>query len=531
MPKLGVVRLLAVVMLLSAVTSAMFAAGLSSPAAASPPGWSQGTLIDPEPGQPISISCPTADFCVAADFTGHVLTYNGTSWSSPENIDITPDLESVSCPTADFCASVDGNGHVLTFDGTSWSSPELVDSNHTPTSVSGPSASFCAAVDYEGDALTYNGSSWSSPDMIDAGSHLGSVSCPAANFCAAVDWNGNVLTYNGTSWSSPDKIRDWAMYSVSCPTASFCVAADELGNVLTYNGGSWSSPDSIDPNGDGLTSVSCPTASFCVAVDTLGNVLTYDGSTWSSPSNIDSALAQNFGPCTSAIFYCAAFVSCPSASFCAAVDFIGNAFTYSAPAASKTTLKLSAAKVTYGNEQVEQLAVTVSPQSSDTTPTGTVTVNESSTKLCTLTLSGAKGSCTLSAKKLPAGTYSLVATYGGSTNFAGSTSTKETLTVAKATSKTVLKLSVVKVTYGAEQILHLSITVSPQYSGATPTGKVTVNESSTTLCLITLSSGKGSCTLQPRKLKAGIYSLVATYGGSTNFAGSTSSKETFTVAT
>ena len=35
------------------------------------------------------------------------------------------------------------------------------------------------------------------------------------------------------------------------------------------------------------------------------------------------------------------------------------------------------------------------------------------------------------AKKLKVGTYNLVATYGGSTNFKGSTSAKETLTVAK----------------------------------------------------------------------------------------------------
>jgi hypothetical protein len=37
----------------------------------------------------------------------------------------------------------------------------------------------------------------------------------------------------------------------------------------------------------------------------------------------------------------------------------------------------------------------------------------------------------LSAKKLNAGTYHLVATYGGSSNFKGSTSTRETLTVVK----------------------------------------------------------------------------------------------------
>jgi hypothetical protein len=100
-------------------------------------------------------------------------------------------------------------------------------------------------------------------------------------------------------------------------------------------------------------------------------------------------------------------------------------------ATSKTALKLSATKVTYGNEQTEHLAVTVSPQYSGSTPTGTVTIKQAATTLCTITLSSGKGSCTLSAKKLPVGTYYLVARYGGSANFGSSASVTETLTVAK----------------------------------------------------------------------------------------------------
>ena len=42
---------------------------------------------------------------------------------------------------------------------------------------------------------------------------------------------------------------------------------DYDGNVLTYDGSSWSSPDNIDAGKRFLYSVSCPTTSFCVAVD------------------------------------------------------------------------------------------------------------------------------------------------------------------------------------------------------------------------------------------------------------------------
>jgi hypothetical protein len=170
-----------------------------------------------------------------------------------------------------------------------------------------------------------------------------------------------------------------------------------------------------------------------------------------------------------------------------------------------TVLALSATKVTYGDEQVEQLSVTVSPQSSGSMPTGTVTVNESTMTLCTIELSSGKGSCKLSAKKLNAGTYEVLATYAGSANFYGSASAKETFTVATAISKTTLKLSAAKATYGDERVEHLSVAVSPQYPGTTPTGTVTVKASTGTLCVIKLSSGEGSCRLThlpgPRHLR------------------------------
>ena len=80
-------------------------------------------------------------------------------------------------------------------------------------------------------------------------------------------------------------------------------------------------------------------------------------------------------------------------------------------------------------------------------------------------------------------------------------------------------------TYGDEQVEHLSVTVSSGHSASTPTGTVTITESGTKLCVITLSSDKGWWTMSPKKLKAGTYHLVASYGGSKNFEGSTSAKE------
>jgi len=294
-----------------------------------------------------------------------------------------------------------------------------------------------------------------------------------------------------------------------------------------------------------------------------------------------------------------------------------------ANATSVTVLKLSLKKVTYGDEQTEHISVSVSPQHSGSTPTGTVTIKASATTLCVIKLKSAKGSCSLSSKELKPGTYHLVATYGGSLEFVGSfaseTLTVVTLTVVtgtltvvpstvvrggtvtvtgkgfsagaavsinvcnikkvttaafneafpghinvsfkmpdsaplgackftatglgtgnqtlaltttvivKSATKTALKLSAAKVTYGDEQVEQMSVTLSPEFTAPAPTEKVTISDGKTTLCVLAPFSGKGSCGLTAKELKsAGTYHLVATHGGSLEFVGSFA-RETLTV--
>ena len=188
-----------------------------------------------------------------------------------------------------------------------------------------------------------------------------------------------------------------------------------------------------------------------------------------------------------------------------------------------TSLKLSAAQVTYGDEQVEQLSVSVSPQYAGTTPTGTVTISGAN---CQITLSSGKGSCTLPAAYFNAGNRQMVATYNGSSDFRHSASAKETITIATETTTTSLKLSAAQVTYGDEQVEQLSVSVSPQYAGTTPTGTVTISGAN---CQITLSSGKGSCTLPLAYFNVGNRKMVATYLGSSNFRHSASATQTIVI--
>ena len=200
------------------------------------------------------------------------------------------------------------------------------------------------------------------------------------------------------------------------------------------------------------------------------------------------------------------------------------------PASSETTLELSQGKVIYGHEQVEHLAVAVSPESPGPTPSGSVSIQDSTRTVCVITLSSGAGSCILPARALPAGRYRLTAVYSGALDFEGSSSPGQTLVIDKATSRAVLKLSATRIAYGHEQVEHLTVAVSPEYAGSTPSGTVAVKESTATLCAIRLTSGKGSCSLAAKKLPAGIFHLIVTYGGSPDFAASTSLAQTLVVA-
>ncbi len=99
------------------------------------------------------------------------------------------------------------------------------------------------------------------------------------------------------------------------------------------------------------------------------------------------------------------------------------------PATTSTALDLSASTITYGDEHVEHLSVSVSPQYPSIMPTGTVTIREAKTTLCTIKLTSGQGVCKLAATALPPGSYRLAATYNGTHSFNPSASTKQPLTV------------------------------------------------------------------------------------------------------
>jgi hypothetical protein len=81
----------------------------------------------------------------------------------------------------------------------------------------------------------------------------------------------------------------------------------------------WTGPTAIDKSNP-PENISCPTATFCAAVGVGGYGQTFNGSSWGTPTNID--------PSTNPSGHTVTGVSCPSPSFCMAVDQAGNAISF-----------------------------------------------------------------------------------------------------------------------------------------------------------------------------------------------------------
>jgi hypothetical protein len=201
-----------------------------------------------------SVSCASGVFCAAVNGYGEESTYDGTSFSTLSPIDTGTGgrhLISISCPTDRFCAAVDqSSGDVVTFNGSSWSAPADIDGGAAFAGVSCTSSSFCVAVDFSnGDAFMFNGSVWSQPTLIDsAGGGMTTVSCASSTFCVAGDEDGNVVSWDGRNWSEPASVdpAGGGFVSVSCGSPSFCVAVDSIGRIVTYTG-----PPASTPTGNG----------------------------------------------------------------------------------------------------------------------------------------------------------------------------------------------------------------------------------------------------------------------------------------
>jgi hypothetical protein len=167
---------------------------------------------------------------------------------------------------------------------------------------------------------------------------------------------------------------------------------------------------------------------------------------------------------------------------------------------------------------------TVTPASGSNTPTGTVTFLDGGTSIGSGTLSG--GSTTFTTSSLAVASHAITASYGGDSNFNGSTSSAITQTVNKANTTTSVSTSVNPSASG--QSVNFTATVAASAPGSgTPTGTVTFLDGGTSIGSGTLSGG--SASFSTSALAVGTHSITASYAGSSSFNSSTSSAVNQTV--
>jgi hypothetical protein len=181
---------------------------------------------------------------------------------------------------------------------------------------------FCALVAEDGRLAIWEGEDWTGQQSFGPpvpGPGPAGVSCSQTWACTAV-LGGQVLTWDGDSWTEAP-YPDLAAAAVSCPGASRCIFAGGH-DVVVRSNGIWQPPEVVDPTGL-LADLSCPTVSFCVAIDDTGRALTFEGTRWSPPRAVlpdDSA--DGIG--VKGLY----LVDCPSARFCLAVSPGGSATTF-----------------------------------------------------------------------------------------------------------------------------------------------------------------------------------------------------------
>jgi hypothetical protein len=178
--------------------------------------------------------------------------------------------------------------------------------------------------------------SWSPPRAVAPNFAVTLMTCTSASFCLALGSNyktgvAGTTEWTGSTWTQPRTLGappTGVVRSLSCASPTFCEALS-TGAAYTWDGRRWSSATSlVDASATGttdVTSVSCPSSSFCMAVDTAGDAFVFNGHRWSAPVHFDSTPSNGdtSGPSS---------VSCSSPTSCMVVDGDGYALRWNGSA-------------------------------------------------------------------------------------------------------------------------------------------------------------------------------------------------------
>ena len=357
--------------------------------------------------------------------------------------------------------------------------------------------------------------------------------------------SGSVVGAHQARWSWSDDAANGAPIT-SYTWSGACSGSGDVTTVTCSNlpGGSTESLSVVATNAMGdspasSASIAMPiTAPDGVAVSVVSGPMGFRAS-WSAPANGGSPLTgynvqvlsasgqvvtQQTLPASATSFGATKLTNGANYSF--AITATNAALLASTPVVTSNIVPLAEVKLTesaatysYGAAK-SLLTVKVAP-----TATGTVTFSSGSTVLCTANVSKGSASCSVSATSLNAGTYSITANFSGNATTAPS-ETSSSLVVSKAKSTLSLVLNKTKLPRSqVASIIATAVLSSP--IGSTPPGSVTFTLDGKAIA--NNSSSLSFSSLAGLNLSAGTHVIEVTYGGSTNYLGSTA-KATFTLS-
>jgi len=215
--------------------------------------------------------------------------------------------------------------------------------------------------------------------------------------------------------------------------------------------------------------------------------------------------------------------------------------SYTVSPASSTTVGSSAStSFSTSAQSVTLSAVVTSPAGTVNQGTVTFTVREGATVIGTATTSGTvSGGAASVSYSLPAGTavgtYTIQAVYNPGPDFEGSSDSTHTLTVSSASSTTVGSTASTSFSTSAQSVTLTAVVTSPAGTVNQGTVTFTVEQGADVIGASvtsgTVSGGTASVSYSlPAGTAPGAYTIQTVYNGATEFAGSSDSTHTLTIA-
>ncbi len=269
-----------------------------------------------------------------------------------------------------------------------------------------------------------------------------------------------------------------------------------------------------------LTARVAPTLTTSLTVS--GSVTFADGGTVLGTATVSNGTATLQLPASAGQAFLTVGTHTITATYGGDANFSGSSDSKSQvvnPIQSTTAVTPAASTIAFGQSVTLTATVTLVNPPTAVTPTGTVTfLVNGQPQTPAVALNNAKASITISNLPASATAYAVTAIYSGDANVAGSAATAATVTVNRAVTTTSLAPSSPTVYQG--QPVTLTATVSSATaSAALATGTVTFFDGGGALGSAPLVNGTAKTTFTP---SVGQHSFTASFGGDSNFAGSTS---------